>query len=178
VSRNPRRGRLELPSLLHPWFLPFYLGVWWLLTGGAPGAFALGLVVIAAALAIRRWLGAGARRPWSPTGALLFLPYFLWQALRGGFDVALRALSPRLPIAPGLLRYRTFLPEGPPRVLFANSISLLPGTFTAQLQGSELEVHLLDQEAPAERQLQTLERRVARIFSVDPFSAETTVEGR
>ena len=57
-----------------------------------------------------------------------FAGYFLRESLRGGWDVARRALSPALPMSPALVRFLLRLPPGSARWLFCNTISLLPGT--------------------------------------------------
>ena len=77
-----------------------------------------------------------------------------------------RALSPALPLSPRLLRYSVRLPVGSARVFFVGVISLLPGTFSAELQEDELTVHLLAKEVASEETLRELERRVAAIFGL------------
>lgn len=53
------------------------------------------------------------------------MPYLLWRSLYGGVDVARRALHPALPIAPRLFDHHWRLPPGLPRVVMANTVSLL-----------------------------------------------------
>lgn len=104
----------------------------------------------------------------SPFGALRFAPFFLGQSLLGGWDVALRALRPSLPIAPAFLSYRTRLPPGAARVLFFDAITLLPGTLSAELDGDHVLVHAVDAGAAPREGLEDLERRVARLFGPEP----------
>jgi multisubunit Na+/H+ antiporter MnhE subunit len=64
--------------------------LWWVLTGGAPASWAIGLPValacgVGAAVLVPR---ADARI--DPRGLLLFLPFFVWRSLAGGIDVARR----------------------------------------------------------------------------------------
>lgn len=96
----------------------------------------------------------------------LFAPFFLVQSLRGGVDVARRALHPRLPLNPCLVRYPLCLEEVPAQVFMANVVSLLPGTLSADLEDSVLTVHALDCALPVTEQLQALESRVARLFGL------------
>jgi multicomponent Na+:H+ antiporter subunit E len=99
-------------------------------------------------------------------GAFLrFVPLFLWRSLAGGLDVAGRALAPTLPIQPSLIEYRTELPEGLPRVVLANVVSLLPGTLSADFHGDTLMLHVLSEGAGDEADLRRLERSVARMFA-------------
>lgn len=100
----------------------------------------------------------------SLSGLALFLCYFLVEALRGGLDVAWRALHPRLPITPGWVDYPLSLPPGAPRVLFLNSVSLLPGTLSVALQGDQAVVHSLGTADDANTELARLEYWVMRVF--------------
>ena len=88
------------------------------------------------------------------------------ESLRGGVDVALRALHPRLPLAPALLAYDLRLAPGLARIFMVNVVSLLPGTLSADLSGSGLSVHVLDRNLPVQHQLQALEQQVAMLFGV------------
>lgn len=103
----------------------------------------------------------------SLAGFLRFLPYFFWNSLRGGFDVAVRALHPGLPIRPALERYPLRLDSTAARVVMANTVTLLPGTLSAELDGDILRVHVLNEPDGIATMLQTLERRVADLFGQD-----------
>jgi len=97
---------------------------------------------------------------WSLAGLARFLPYFVWNSLRGGVDVAARALNPRLPIDPAVVRYEMRLDSTAARVLMADTVTLLPGTLSADLQGNILLVHVLTASGPFMDTLATLEQRV------------------
>jgi multicomponent Na+:H+ antiporter subunit E len=145
----------------------FFGLLWWVLTEAYPGSWGFGLpVAILAALvslAFRQPNGWGI----SVAGVLRFLPFFLWQSLRGGIDVAGRAFHPRLPLTPGLLELSLRLPPGPPQVFFADTLSLLPGTCSVEISPSGLlRIHALDTTMPLERDLRRVEARVAALFGV------------
>ena len=144
--------------------------LWWILTEGAMYSWLVGVpVVLFAALA------SGALLPgtsWSLHGILRFVPFFLWHSLRGGVDVAGRALHPRLPISPGLLKHQWRLPTGLPRVFMANTVSLLPGTLSAELDEEFLQVHVLDLSGAFESELAVIEVRVARMFGLNLVADE------
>ena len=97
---------------------------------------------------------------------LRFMFFFLIRSLVGGADVAWRALHPRMPIAPDLVEYPLRIPPGLPQVFLANTVSLLPGTLSAELNHSVLKVHVLDKEKDFMTELQSVEQRVARMFGV------------
>ncbi|KAA9005759.1 Na+/H+ antiporter subunit E [Histidinibacterium aquaticum] len=101
----------------------------------------------------------------SISGAVQFAAFGAWGILRGALDVSRRSLRPAS-LHPGLLRYRTTLPDGRPRRLFALSITLMPGTLTASLEGDLLVVHALDAGGDARSELAALERRIADLFDL------------
>lgn len=139
--------------------------IWAALTDGSASSWAIGLPVVAlATLASVRMLPA---IPWSWRGVPGFLTFFIWQSLRGGIDVARRALHPRLPITPGTVEYRLRLPPGPSRVFMVNVASLLPGTLSAELDAQRLLVHALDETLPVCEELQALEERVAAVLKCE-----------
>jgi multicomponent Na+:H+ antiporter subunit E len=103
----------------------------------------------------------------SVSGLLAFVPYFAWRSLAGGVDVAVRALLPSLPIAPSVARYTLRLPaQGPARVFFANTINLLPGTASVDLEDDVVVVHLLRDPEQTNADLRTLEAKVAALFGL------------
>lgn len=139
--------------------------LWWILTEGATNSWLVGVpVVLLAVLASEVLLLPGVS--WSLPGAVRFVPFFLWHSLHGGVDVARRALHPRLPISPELYDYRWRLPPGLPRVFMANTVSLLPGTLSAELDEEHLRVHVLDQTGAFASGLAVIEVRVARLFGL------------
>jgi multicomponent Na+:H+ antiporter subunit E len=146
-------------------FLAF-MGIWWMLAGkvvevGIPAALAIGVGLLLYFL-----LGGGRGDRLRPAGLITFLPYFIRQSVRGGWDVSRRALSPGMPLNPELLRHDLTLPAGPPRIFLTNALSLLPGTFGADLDGDVLVVHLLVGGPGSEARVGELEARVARLFGV------------
>ena len=99
---------------------------------------------------------------------LLRLPVFtvrlLWEIIKANYDVAKIILNPRLPIDPGIVEYRTYLPDDLPRTVFSDSITLTPGTVTVELEKDLLKVHCL---CPYhEEGLAGLEKMVAWLFGV------------
>jgi len=75
--------------------------------------------------------------------------YFFWlckEVVKSNLDVAKRILDPSLPINPRLLKVRTSQGTELGQVIYANSITLTPGTVSIDLQGHEIEVHALSPE--------------------------------
>lgn len=149
---------------------------WWALADGAP-SWTFGAPVILLALVAGLVIAPARARCVSPARLLRFAPFFLRESLRGGIDVARRALHPRLPLAPALLDYRLRLPPGPARLFLVGVVSLLPGTLSADLGESDLTVHVLDRKLPVLHLLQALERQVAALFGVALPTREETPHG-
>lgn len=139
-------------------------GLWLLLSGGDPSSWLIGAPVVVVAAWSVRLLPVPDRCPFSPIAALRFLPFFLWESMRGGVDVASRVLASELRVRPGFESYRLRLRHGPARVMFANAVSLLPGTLAADLSGDRLQVHALDTTSDFLAELESLERRIGRIY--------------
>lgn len=155
-----RRG---LPPLLA------CLGIWWMLAGSVTEAWIPAALAIGVGLVLYFSLGGGRGQGLRPAGLATFLPYFAWQSIRGGWDVSRRALSPAMPLDPELLRHDLTLPVGPSRIFLTNALSLMPGTFGADLDGDVLVVHLLVGGPGSAARVRELERKVARLFGVpDP----------
>jgi len=125
-----------------------------------------GPAVLAAAWISVRLLPAVTWR-WSAGGALVFAAYFLRESIRGGWDVARRALSPQLPLSPGIVRCPFHLPAGPSRLFFCGAISLLPGTAVVAITDENVCIHVLDWTPRVEEELRALERRVGALFGLE-----------
>jgi multicomponent Na+:H+ antiporter subunit E len=141
------------------------LAVLWLALDGLANPLP-GLLLALVGAALGAWLAPGESYPWRPLRLLRFFAWFLRESLRGGVDVAARALHPRLPIAPCLVEYRIGLPPGMPRTVMMSVLSLLPGTLSADLgDDGRLTVHALAPEAL--EGVAELECRVAQLFSLE-----------
>ena len=74
----------------------------------------------------------------------LYIFVFLRELVKSNFDVALRVISPKLPINPGIVEVKTKLKSKLGRMILANSITLTPGTFTVELLDDRIFIHWLD----------------------------------
>lgn len=139
--------------------------IWYILTGGAIGSWLVGIPIVILATLVSVALLPPISV--SPSGIIRFLPFFIWHSLRGGIDVAKRALHPQMAISPVLFDYRFGLPPGVSRVFMANVVSLLPGTLSAELHQDILRVHVLDEMGAFAEELNLLEKQVAVVFGLD-----------
>ena len=154
--------------------------VWWMLTGGDLRSWLVGIPVVLAAAAAAATLSPTRRVRIRPLALGEFVVYFIWRSMVGSFDVAWRALHPRLPISPAVWEYRLRLPEeGPARVFFAGVMNLLPGTLSAELHDRSVTIHLLNGRSRAARaDVSRLERRVGAVFGHDvPVERSSGGEG-
>lgn len=160
--RSRAADRFEWRALLSRGLL--FAILFWIFAEGMPRYpwLALGFVIAAAATSLAL-LPARAFRIHAG-GALRFLPWFLAESARGGFDVATRAIRPDLPLAPGFIEFRLRLAGPPARAFFANAVSLLPGTLSIELSADALTIHALDVRQPVAERLAQLEDRVAALF--------------
>jgi multicomponent Na+:H+ antiporter subunit E len=78
--------------------------------------------------------------------------------------VAYIVLHPKLPIEPGLLRFRTRLRSQVGHVILANSITLTPGTITVDLSDGTYLVHALVPGAAASLLEAKMQSKLEAIF--------------
>jgi multicomponent Na+:H+ antiporter subunit E len=140
--------------------------LWWALTDGRAGSWAVGGVAVAFATAASLRLLPPVPTYVSRIGLVRFLVFFVHQSLRGGVQVAWFALRPRMALRPGIREIVLRLPEGISRVLLANTMSLLPGTLSVELDGDRLCLHVLDEAAPIEAEVRTAETRLAQMLGL------------
>ena len=101
---------------------------------------------------------------------MLRFPFYavamIWEISKANIDVALIIINPKLPIDPRIIEYKTYLPDDLPRTVFADSITLTPGTVTVELDEDRLYVHCLAPHHEEGLREGRLERLVAWLFGV------------
>lgn len=149
---------------------------WIVISDADPEGWMFGVAFVALATAaslkltpVREWQ---VRIP----GAIRFMGYFVHQSVAGGVDVARRVLSPSMPIDPDIVRYRMRLEPRQARVLFTDTVSLLPGTLSAGIDDSHITVHVLDRGLPIAESLAEVEERVADVYGIELPPAHHTLE--
>jgi multicomponent Na+:H+ antiporter subunit E len=94
--------------------------------------------------------------------AFTYWPWLLWEIAKAAWDVTKRILDPKLPISPMLVRLKAGQHSDVGRVIYANSITLTPGTITMELEGDNLLVHALTREGAEGLKGGDMDRRVSR----------------
>jgi len=64
---------------------------------------------------------------------LVYIPVFFYYVMMANLDVVYRALHPKMPIKPGIVKIKTTLKTESGITALANSITLTPGTLTVDL---------------------------------------------
>ena len=95
--------------------------------------------------------------------SVLYLPWLFWEIIKANIDVVKRILDPALPISPTLFRVKAQQRSDLAKVIYANSITLTPGTVSIIVDGDEIEVHALTEEAAEALKEGEMGRRVARL---------------
>ena len=88
-----------------------------------------------------------------------YMPWLIKEIIRANWDVARRIIHPSLPIRPHMIRVKASQKEDLTRVIFANSITLTPGTVSVNMQKDEILVHTLSSEAAEFDQTGEMDRR-------------------
>lgn len=144
--------------------LAAWVVIWLAWTGAEAASWIVGLPMLAAAMVFLGLLESSAVRV-RAGGLPRLAGFFLFESLRGGWDVARRALSRDMGLRPDLQDYDTVLNEGPARVFLINCISLMPGTATVEREEGHLKLHVLDGQIDCVGEVRRLESRVAEIFA-------------
>ena len=148
----------------------FVLFAFWLLLNGRwtaeialTGAAVCGLVY----LFLWKYLGYSPRKEWQAARRLPGLAaYALWLVgqIFASATATIRLIwSPRLIAEPRLVAFRSRLKTRAGRTLLANSITLTPGTITADQTGDRFLVHCLDSDFAEGLADSEMEKRILRI---------------
>ena len=104
-----------------------------------------------------------------------FIVWLLLQIPPAALQIAVVILDPRRPPRPGVVRFKTRLSSPAARTLLCNSITLVPGTMTLNIEGSEITVHAFAPAAVAELATADFQKRIARAFRQDYDPVPTLV---
>ena len=96
-----------------------------------------------------------------------YIPWLLWQIILSNIHVAGLVLSPKMPIEPHMIRVKVRLKKDISIVTYANSITLTPGTITADIADGEFYIHCISKKVADDLFTGEMENRVAHIFLED-----------
>ena len=145
-----------------------FLALWVVLIGAGPGDLVVGVFTAAAATWVSVRLLSPGTIPLRPMAVPSLALRFAWMSVVAGWDIARRALDPRLPVRPGFVVYPVGFARGPMRNVFTTLTSLLPGSVPAGEDGDALLYHCLDVEQPVAAQLAAEEAVLSRALRGAP----------
>ena len=153
---------------LHYLIILVSLSLFWLMLSGHFEALILGFGVISVLLVtwfLRRMDRVdgmpGLFRP--GFAAFSYFAWLMWQVVLANIDVARRIWNPSLPIRPTWQRLDTTVATAMEKTLYANSITLTPGTLTTDVREDHFMIHALDPEGIVALRKGEMERRIRRI---------------
>ena len=145
-----------------------WLGLAWLLWSGHLEPLMLGYGAASCALVL--WLALRMKLIDSESvphhllgGMLLYIPWLLLEIAKANLHVARVILTPSLPIQPRVIRVRATQRSELGNTIFANSITLTPGTVALDVRGGSILVHALTDEAAAGLTDGVMDARVSRL---------------
>lgn len=131
--------------------LAFALAVFWFAMSGETSPFFLGLSVIAVLATL--WISATLKivdRDSSPyhraPHLIIYMGWLIGEIVKANLAVISRVLGWRQSIDPAMVEISTATRTSLGKALFANSITLTPGTVTVDVDGQVLKVHALVRE--------------------------------
>lgn len=139
--------------------------VWFALSGQTSPQF---LVLAVVSILLSVWIAARFRiidRDGSPYHRALQLTlYMAWlivEIIKSNVAVIARIVGPKSKIDPAMVLIRTSARSDVGKALFANSITLTPGTVTVDVDGDKLKVHALMREQATVASFEPMDRRAA-----------------
>jgi multicomponent Na+:H+ antiporter subunit E len=91
---------------------------------------------------------------------LSYLGWLIWQVIVTNIDVARRIWNPSLPIKPASRKIKVSIKDPLIKTIYANSITLTPGTVTTEIGEDYFIVHALNSEGLDELEEGDMERRL------------------
>ncbi|WP_237064954.1 Na+/H+ antiporter subunit E [Microbulbifer guangxiensis] len=166
--KTDNRGRADRADAHYSLYLVVVLSVIWLGNSGHYSPLLLTFGVVSVALVV--WIGRrmqvvdGESQPFHLS--LRLLAYYGWllrKIVESNIKVAACAWKGPRAISPVSGRVPCRLESDLSRVIYANSITLTPGTVTVSLDDGEVLVHALTESGLAELREGEMEGRVARL---------------
>ncbi len=149
--------------------LGIILVVFWLINSGhfTYLLLSLGLISVIGILLIVRHMEKVDGK-FEPSIILSFrLPFYLfwllWEIIKSNIDVVVKVWKGKEFISPVVFNVTASQKTDVCKVLYANSITMTPGTITLNIEGNVFEVHALSQEAAEGLKSGEMNRRVSQL---------------
>ena len=109
--------------------------------------------------------------------AVLYWPWLILEIIKSNIDVALVILRPSMPISPTLLTVHTTQGSELGQVIYANSITLTPGTVSLRVYDDKIDVHALTKSGADGIAAGEMDRRVT-LMDASGAKSRSTPGGR
>lgn len=149
-------------------FASIALALFWLILSGHFSILLLSFGVVSVLLVVwfLRRMDRADREPNTlyPTPSLLaYVGWLLWQVVKANVDLARRIWHPKLPIDPNWSRLDIDMRSPLQKTLYANSITLTPGTLTTDVNEDHFMIHALSHEGMEDLRRGEMERRIRKL---------------
>ncbi len=159
---------IHLLSRLGFWIrFTLFSSIWILLSGWQPSSWPVGVVFIILASSLSLYLAPQQQtvlRQIKPTKIFSFFCYFFIHSLRGAWVTAKLALKPKQTLLPGVIQYPIDMVNESHIFTFMQVISLLPGTVSAEYNGREVSIHILDLNSFSRAEIDDCFARVSQLL--------------
>ena len=150
---------------MYYFILACILALFWMLLSGHTSILLLTLGVSSVVLVV--WIVSRMDRNDNTPIRMLFsinfisyLGWLIWQVIITNIDVAKRIWNPSLPIKPASRKIKVNIKDPLIKTIYANSITLTPGTVTTEVGEDYFIVHALNSEGLDELEEGDMERRL------------------
>jgi len=99
---------------------------------------------------------------------VVYVGWLFLQIPPAAVAIARTVITPGRTPKPAVITFNTGLRSATARTVLANSITLVPGTMTPDVEGPTFVVHAFDPEHAADLIDGSLQRRIARIYGYEP----------
>lgn len=145
-----------------------FLFVFWVLLSGhfTPLMLGFGVTSVLLVMWLLRRMDAVDGEPGTLSPGIGLIAYGFWLGrcvIRSNIDMARRIWDPALPIQPAWTRLDVHVSTPLQKTLYANSITLTPGTLTTDVCDGHFMIHSLSKGCAAELRGGEMERRIRRL---------------
>ena len=96
-------------------------------------------------------------------GSLTYWPWLLVEIAKSSLNVTRLILDPKLPISPTLIKVKASQKSRVGVNIYANSITLTPGTISVEVEANDITVHAITADGAAEMKEGVMDRRVTKL---------------
>ncbi|KZX75233.1 hypothetical protein A3715_19155 [Oleiphilus sp. HI0009] len=145
------------------------LAVFWLLLSGfmQPLLLSFGAISVAIVLLVIKRMDVIDEQPrtiGSPLAALIYIPWLLYQIFLSSIQVTRLIWTGKTKVSPSIAKLPvSSVPENK-KVLYANSITLTPGTLSVDLDEEEVTVHALESSSIEELKQGGMADKIAKTW--------------